>query len=621
MFRLFWKRFGRARLAVAALLAAARLASAQDLPAIPQPPVPLPTPTPPVHAGALGAPTLSSNAADELTARIERLEKQNQDLLDALKVLQTRQAPAPADPVLPAAVQPVAADQNAAVQPNTLRPQDVGQLIDQYMQQKEQQMKAAEKAKANEPYKVGTDLRMLATWKDGVFFETPHKDFYVHIGGEMQYDTLWFSQDPSLEAAKGKAPVGKRTTGDSTGGVGELADSTDFRRLRLWAEGGFWEVGEFMFQPKFEKIVNGTVGIDEMWVGVKDIPFLGTIRVGHHKTPQGLESDDWSSNMTFTYMERSTMSTAFFQNFGTGVVATNNILSDLIGQRATYAAMFYKPQDGESGAQYADGDYAFTGRLSGVLIDQNNGRHLMHVALSATYRHNKGGTATVSAQPEMFDFNGGDNGFGTATTAGAGGPAITNESPTIGNAFAAGANNSALVSTGAITSTAETVFGSEFLYIRGPFSIQAEYAALTFVDSIGAGGMKGNTGDLTVHGGYVALSYILTGENRTYDYRLGRLGTNYLSPTTPFWLVKDGNGGFNTGWGAWEAEARFSHLDLNTKDINGGQTDAVNIGLVWHLNNNLRVTFDYLRQNRYDLPKGVNSGWLDGFGIRTQLQF
>jgi phosphate-selective porin OprO/OprP len=85
--------------------------------------------------------------------------------------------------------------------------------------------------------------------------------------------------------------------------------------------------------------------------------------------------------------------------------------------------------------------------------------------------------------------------------------------------------------------------------------------------------------------------------------------------------VRDANGNFNSGTGAWEIEARFSHLDLNTHDIQGGETDALNVGLVWHLNNNLRVTFDYLRQNRYDLPVGVNSGWISGFGIRTQLQF
>ena len=146
------------------------------------------------------------------------------------------------------------------------------------------------------------------------------------------------------------------------------------------------------------------------------------------------------------------------------------------------------------------------------------------LALSATYRHNRNGNATVSAQPEIFDFSGGDNSYGTATTAGA--TAVSNMNPSVdgvlaGNTKPNGANAQALVSTGAITSTAETVFGSELLYIRGPFSIQAEYAALSFIDSVGAGKNPGSTGNLTVTGGYVALSYILTGENRAVRYPYG----------------------------------------------------------------------------------------------------
>ena len=135
-----------------------------------------------------------------------------------------------------------------------------------------------------------------------------------------------------------------------------------------------------MFQPKLEKVQNGQLALDEMWVGVKDIPWLGTIRVGHHKTPQGLEGDSWSSNQIMTYMERAMVSNAFTQNFGTGIQFFNNIAPEWIGDRATYAAMFYRPQDGENGATYADGDYAFTNRLSCLPIYQNEGRHLLHLA-------------------------------------------------------------------------------------------------------------------------------------------------------------------------------------------------------------------------------------------------
>lgn len=636
MTRKLWSNPRQFTLCTAMLLSLANLASAQDAPRNPTPPpgsIAMPasaqtTPNGTPQAPSLAAPVNSapvSNQAiiDEMKARLDQQDKIIAEQSKMLDGLQQRLMPAitttagSSQEPIPVPPQPVPGSKP----PTGLTPQDIEALVGSHFARQEQQRRD-ERA---EGYRVGSDLAMTATWIDGVWFSTRNKDFYFHIGGEMQYDSLFFQQSPALLAAKGGSAVAKgMSTGDSKGGLGELVDSDEFRRLRLWAEGGFWEVGEFMFQPKLEKIQNGQIALDQMWVGVKDIPLFGSIRLGHHKTPQGLESDDWSSNMTFTYMERSTMSNAFYQNFGTGIVFTNNIAPDQIGQRATYAAMFYRPQDGENGAAYADGDYAFTGRLSGLPIYMNDGRCLLHLALSATYRHNRNGNATVNATPEMFDFNGGDNGYGVQTAVN--GTNVTNMNPSVngvlaGNKNPNGANAAALVSTGAITSTAETVFGSELLYINGPFSIQAEYAVLTFVDSVGAGGFKGSTGNLTVSGGYIAVSYLLTGENRTYDTRLGRLGTNYLEVRTPFWLVRDANGYFNGGLGAWELEARFSHLDLNTHDINGGETDALNLGLVWHLNNNVRVTFDYLRQNRYDLPNGVNSGWLSGFGVRTQLIF
>jgi hypothetical protein len=40
---------------------------------------------------------------------------------------------------------------------------------------------------------VGSNLSMAASWKDGVYFSTPNKDFTAHIGGWAQYDNYWLS--------------------------------------------------------------------------------------------------------------------------------------------------------------------------------------------------------------------------------------------------------------------------------------------------------------------------------------------------------------------------------------------------------------------------------------------
>ena len=64
-----------------------------------------------------------------------------------------------------------------------------------------------------------------------------------------------------------------------------------------------------------------TSGLDEFWVGDNKLPVIGTIRVGHVKTPMGLEGDMTSSSRCMTFMERSSYSEAIElnQNFGTGL--------------------------------------------------------------------------------------------------------------------------------------------------------------------------------------------------------------------------------------------------------------------------------------------------------------
>ena len=182
-------------------------------------------------------------------------------------------------------------------------------------------------------------------------------------------------------------------------------------------------------------------------------------------------------------------------------------------------------------------------------------------------------------------------------------------------------NSNRLVDTGNIQASAATVIGTEFLWIRGPFSVQAEYA-FTAANAAVVGGKS--VGDQWFNGGYIQLSYFLTGENRAYDKRFGRLNSNYLvGPYTPFWVVRDETRHLNWGLGAWELAARYSHLNLNSAGnvIQGGEMDGVTLGLNWYLNPNLKIQFQYVHDNRYNLAPGVVSGYVDGLGIRTQFAF
>jgi phosphate-selective porin len=585
MMRTLWKMLGRHTLCGAALLAGAHLVQAQgSLPPIPQPAKNQPNlqSSASETAPGLGIPSARSVTApnNDDKARIERLEKQIQDLTNAVKNAQAQPAQAPVS---------TEAAQGA------LNAQDVQRLINGYFAEKEAQQKYEAKAKAAEGYKVGTDLKMNATWQNGVVFETPNKDFYMRAGFRFQWDNVWFKQDPT-----------NRKT------IGTMIDGDYFRRVRPNFNGGFWEIGEFNVEIKMESVQNGLLGMDDVWVGVKDIPFIGTVRLGHFHLPHGLEADMYSSSKPMTFFEVYSGNNAFFggERTGSGIMFTNSFLSD----RMTYNVTGYRPENASNGDDIALGDYAAILRLTGLPIYENDGRCLLHLGGSATWRHARNGFASFNTDAELIDRVGGDNGYSnpvTVTTAGVPG-VVTGFAPAPGN-------KTAWVSTGTLGATSTNIFGGELLYINGPFSVQAEYD-WAFIDNAIVGGK--NKGNIGFTGGYIQLGYFLTGENRTYDKRLGRLGAEYIArANTPFWLVRGEDGRFNYGLGAWELAARFSRLDLNDPAVKGGILDQWEAGVNWHLNNNLRLQFMYLHAERYGLAGNAPSSWMNGFGIRTQLTF
>ena len=179
--------------------------------------------------------------------------------------------------------------------------------------------------------------------------------------------------------------------------------------------------------------------------------------------------------------------------------------------------------------------------------------------------------------------------------------------------------------------------GLEALYIRGPFSVQAEYGWNWIDDVVGVVNVASGAGPLTkfaapqnyvFSGGYIQMAYTLTGENRAYDKRIGTLAREYYGHAGPYekaFLVRDENGRLCWGLGSWELAARYSFADLNDGTgiyrIAGGDMQGVTVGLNWYVNNNLNVMFDYVHDFRYDMNGGTPVGATNGVGTRVQFQF
>jgi len=499
----------------------------------------------------------------------------------------------------------------------------------------------AEKKKADEKkqkeqaegYAVGTELGgMKVRWNqdNGITAATPHNDFTFHVGGLLQFDSVFWD-----EPAKLRGP----------GGVGTLDDGVFFRRVHAQADGTAWEVMEFNLEYLFENFGNNTgIGaVEQFYVGIMEIPLIGNVRIGQMRVPQGLEGDHVTGAKSMTWLEASSMADAFEDIFGVGIWMGNHVCDD----RATWAFMAYR-QEGATlsatspnenpnqqlqagapnGAALMDRNYAYSGRITLLPTWENEGRCLTHLGLSATYRSslpiNTPGSTVAAAEPgsgaNAIDFS-----------------ARPELRDTIGNYTNVGPGNAKRwIDTGDLASNAATVLGFEYMTVLGAFSVQAEWD-LAYADDVTAVQVGAPAGAVPAgfaaipaqtigfNGGYVQVCYTLTGENRLYDRRLGRIATPCLRPSTPFWFVRDRDGRFCTGLGAIELAARYSYLNLNDDPVRGGVMGNFSVGLNWYLNNNLKIQFQYLNTNRWGLsptsPAGSIEGAVNSLGIRTQLTF
>jgi phosphate-selective porin OprO and OprP len=553
--------------------------------------------------------------------QVEELRKQNQQLLEHLKTASPTTGPASTGG---GSTKSVDAKEIQDHVNSALRVSNAEKDTKKKAEEAEQKLKAE-----TEGYRIGAELTMKANWADGVVFSTPRDDFTLHVGGWMHYDNVWWRQSPNLRTPQGgfAGTAQNVLSGARLGGINDLQDGTSFRRIRFLMDGKFWENYEYNLILALENDQFNTIGLDEFWVGATNIPVLGTVRAGHVKAAHGLEADMTGSSRAMTFMERSSYSEAIENNinFVTGLWLGNNYFD----QRATWSTSLGRADlNSSTGAFFGDGQYIALGRLTALPLYESDGRHLLHVGASGGF---------FKAQ----------NNLGTPPVAGSANHQINLQArPELRDDVPAGGfqetDNNRMLATGNLVADHEWNCGAELLYIRGPLSLQAEYGFAFLENVAGQPGpgitiaptTVGGLQNYVFSGGYVQLAYTLTGENRAYDKRLGRLDTYYFGRNGPFtnaWFLRDESGNLNWGLGAWEIAARYSYLNLNDgtnlNRIQGGQMDGMSLGLNWFLNTNLKAQFDYVYNHRYNVPTGPTAatgtipGYTSGFGIRLQYMW
>jgi phosphate-selective porin OprO/OprP len=542
--------------------------------------------------------------ADDTKARIDQLENEVQQLKAQLQQASALGAPIPlAEPASPAATAAPAAQ---AVDAATVNP-----LIEKWFKDKE--AKDAAKKEADEAQKkhdgsvVGDDLKLIPSWDwGGLRYKTADEAFSIHMGGRLMTDEVWWTQSPLLRQSAAQPPGSPLASETGVGpGIGDLTDGFFVRRLRIVADGTIYQTIEFKIEADFENY--NSISFDESYVGAKDLPWIDTIRFGQTHVPFGLEA--YTSSRFLPMMERSPLFDAFYQEFAPGIFTDTTFLD----QRITTQHMFHRIDNFSqfNGASFGDGRYAYSGRVSGLPIYQDDGRCLLHLAID--YQWRKGSNPA--------DFNNG------TTLSSLPSPAITTNTdlvrfrarPTIRDAVGLQGDSARVVDTGNIIADDVQSVNGELLAYWGPFWIQSE-TCLAHVDNAFFPASKSATarGDLNYYGTYVQVGYFLTGENRGYDKRMGKY--DRVRPIENFFLVRGEDGDLKYGLGAWELVYRYSFVDLNDDFVQGGRYGEHTIGVNWYWNSNIKFQANYLNGQRV-VPAGAISGNVQGFGLRAALEF
>ena len=486
--------------------------------------------------------------------------------------------------------------------------------------------------KPDSPYEVGSDLSLTSRWDKGLTEESANKDFRVKVGGRTQVDASSFSA-----ASNTNQPPYE-------GGVDPgLADTVNLRRARFRIEGRMYEMYDFAAEYDFVNQINVNneaypterdagplTAVTDLWLQVREIPILGTVRVGNQKDPYGYEH--LTSSRWLNFMERSYAQDAFEGPFNNGFLPGIQILNSNEEGDIGWQVGEFKNTSNPFGFSNSSGGSQTVGRLIYLPVFEDEGRKLVHLGISGrTLEPRRQYTTFIDGQPVGDEV--------TAVRFRSRGD-IRNGPP--------GPLNSIYADSGLLQGTWQNMIGLEFVANNGPWSFQSEYfgswlynATTTKFGGLVTNGFQPkpgtNVGTVYYQSGYAEVLYFLTGESRTYskiEYRFDR-----PIPHNNFYALRDRSARrnqWNISEGAWQVGARYNYLCLNDSGVNGGILNGMTLGLNWLLNPNARVYFNYDLTYREFVstpwkkdstgavvasPSYNGSGFISGFGTRLAFDF
>ncbi len=301
------------------------------------------------------------------------------------------------------------------------------------------------------------------SWKKGLRFDRNDGEMGIKLGGRIQEDFAVLAPSSQLQDVV-------------SGGQGF---ATEFRRIRITLSGYFAKNVIFKTQYDFasKEDDTDTPGFKDAYIGAKNIPYLGTLLVGHMKEPLSLEMMESSNGLTF--MERG-LPYAFVSDRNTGIRANNTALD----KHLTWQFGVFVPT-GDKGFNSVEKDqYHVTGRVTGTPLFQNDGARMIHLGLAATHQFGDTITEKFKERPES----------------------------NLAKAY---------LDTGDFERDGRSTVGLEAAWVHDSFSLQSEYMGTALAGTY-------------LQGAYLEASYYLTGEHRVYNRKMGTF-TNRVHPNDKKW--------------------------------------------------------------------------------------
>jgi phosphate-selective porin OprO/OprP len=479
------------------------------------------------------------------------------------------------------------------------------------------------------------------TWRNSLSFRSRERDLRLRIGGRIVNDWTELNEDERLSDVLGKQEYTTLIRSARITFSGELPHHVIF-------------AADYEFADDYvEMDVRGN--LRSLYIGITDLPYLGTWRVGRFNEPFSLE--DLTDPLFQTFTENSLPEAVIPGARGVlsrsvGTMLNNSALND----RMTWAVGYFRDalrfvrtdeDDGGSDRLYSNmavergqnegarANWGVTARLTGLPWYEDGGRKLIHLGVAYAYRSNWDRQAHFLSRPEV--------------------------------------RAAPYYSVVEIDSAGTHHFNAELALVHGRFSLQSQYIGAVVKNEPSIlrdrlmerlhpfffpGGGYVQVGDRRYNyipslehedaffqSFYVFGSAFLTGESRKYLKRYGVFGR--VRPKRNF---LDGQGGL----GAFELAARYSYLDLDggidemtvayhdVMDnryyggpilLTGGKMHAITGGLNWYLSPNVRTMLNYT----YTMLDGGSSmgdqdldqtgrlvrpdGELHSFTLRFQLDF